>query len=772
MLFFPLTIGNKSQQDQDNEMLKEALRDAVGTEAKMCVYSSKMQSVRKVIVRPGEGWGEQGLLGISIRFCSFEGANENVWHVLDTLTGLIKTTMSNIKRRKKLCEMSYRHCRRVIANEVREIMSGSVVADITESKMVSDAHIDSDSSSNSDKSSTVVENLQDADLNFLETSSPIATSSLNSDSSDNDNLAPVSFATQLAQWALNEGITHSSLSSLLKLLKQHNCFSDLPSDSRTLLCTPRITAIKEVAPGSYCHFGLSHGVMSFISSNPKLKFKDNITVSVNIDGVPLTNSSGSCLWPILGCVDPYNAIFVIGAYHGFEKPHDVNCYLEDFVKEAVDLTSNGIQHNGHYLQFSIEKIICDSPAKAFILKVKSHSGYSSCSKCTVEGEYRERRVCFPGPRAPKRSDLAFVNHVDDSYHLGTSALERIPNLGLVTNVPLDYMHLVCLGVMRKMIYQWLSGKLSVRLQHKYTVKISTSLEENIKPFVPKEFARKARSLKFVQQWKATEFRQFLLYSGPVALKSVLNYDLYLNFLTLHVAIRILCCKSLLKYRGYAGELLEYFVLSFGQLYGQHNVSHNVHCLLHLVDDVEKFGQLDNFSAFKFESYLHILKRSLRKSERPLQQLSRRYQEMEKLNHVRGLMAKRADIVFGFEHNDGPLPQGCTNPQYHRMECQGYTVMASKLGDNCCQTVGGSIVLVKNFVFSQVHGCQVMIGQEFLVKQDFFVSPCKSSLLGIHICKELSESKMWPISNIEMKCAIFPLSRADFVVFPLLHLQGE
>ncbi|VDK29973.1 unnamed protein product [Anisakis simplex] len=27
-------------------------------------------------------WGGQGLLGVSIRFCSFEGARENVWHVL------------------------------------------------------------------------------------------------------------------------------------------------------------------------------------------------------------------------------------------------------------------------------------------------------------------------------------------------------------------------------------------------------------------------------------------------------------------------------------------------------------------------------------------------------------------------------------------------------------------------------------------------------------------------------------------------------------------
>lgn len=48
----------------------------------MTVYSSKAQTVRAVNITPSEAWGGQGLLGVSIRFCSFEGANENVWHVL------------------------------------------------------------------------------------------------------------------------------------------------------------------------------------------------------------------------------------------------------------------------------------------------------------------------------------------------------------------------------------------------------------------------------------------------------------------------------------------------------------------------------------------------------------------------------------------------------------------------------------------------------------------------------------------------------------------
>ena len=31
---------------------------------------------------PNNRWGGEGLLGVSIRFCSFEGAEECVWHVL------------------------------------------------------------------------------------------------------------------------------------------------------------------------------------------------------------------------------------------------------------------------------------------------------------------------------------------------------------------------------------------------------------------------------------------------------------------------------------------------------------------------------------------------------------------------------------------------------------------------------------------------------------------------------------------------------------------
>ena len=57
--------------------------------------------------------------------------------------------------------------------------------------------------------------------------------------------------------------------------------------------------------------------------------------------------------------------------------------------------------------------------------------------------------------------------------------------------------------------------------------------------MPSEFARQPRSLNEVERWKATEFRQFLLYTGMVVLKQFLSKDMYSHFLTLCVGISIL-----------------------------------------------------------------------------------------------------------------------------------------------------------------------------------------------------------------------------------------
>ncbi|VVD03054.1 unnamed protein product [Leptidea sinapis] len=82
--FFDFIVAiDNTRLDQDNDTLKEILKKNTDNTIKMLVYSSKTQSVREVMITPNASWGGEGLIGVSIRFCSFEGATENVWHILE-----------------------------------------------------------------------------------------------------------------------------------------------------------------------------------------------------------------------------------------------------------------------------------------------------------------------------------------------------------------------------------------------------------------------------------------------------------------------------------------------------------------------------------------------------------------------------------------------------------------------------------------------------------------------------------------------------------------
>ncbi|KYM94366.1 hypothetical protein ALC62_15008, partial [Cyphomyrmex costatus] len=544
--------------------------------------------------------------------------------------------------------------------------------------------------------------------------------------------------------------------------------SNIPSDPRTLLHTPRNTDVRNCAGGEYYHFGLLKSIENFFLTAPINV--TNIKISVNIDGLPLSKSSQQQLWPILGSIGESKQVFIIGIYYGKQKPCNPNDFLKEFIEETKLLCNNGIVIDKH-IQCSINSIICDAPAKAFVLQIKGHTGYSSCTKCTTEGDFRCNKVCFPQINAPLRTDLEFRLKNDEDHHIGKSIIEEIPNFDLINNVPLDYMHLVCLGVMRRLLYLWLFGNLKFRLENRKCQIISSNLENVLKIHVPFEFVRKPRSLNLVKLWKATEYRQLLLYTGPVAFKNILRSDIYDHFITLHVAIRILCSTHLQNLYDYSQELLEHFVKSFALIYGIHNISHNVHGLIHLVRDAKKFGTLDNFSAFKYENFLQTLKKLLKKYDKPLQQIVRRCVEYEKNKVTEKLPTeenKNFIVDLKSTHSFGPLIHGCCNPQYKIIRKTNMTLRIDVIGDNCCALIDGTIVLIKNIAYNKDLEINVIIGHKFLHKQDFYHVPCPSSLLQIFTVYGLSDLQMWPIENIHTKYVKLPLLENEYVVFPLLH----
>lgn len=205
---------------------------------------------------------------------------------------------------------------------------------------------------------------------------------------------------------------------------------------------------------------------------------------IGIDGLPLSKSGNNQFWPILAFnfVEPPLAkvVYLVGLYYGKEKPYNSNDYLLDFIKEAKDLTSNGILINNIKINISIHVFCCDAPAKYFLLKVKGHSGFSSCTRCKIEGEYMNNRVCFPYSQIKStiRSHQDYVNLAYENYHVGNeiSNLAELPNFNSVSSFSLDYMHLVCLGIMKKMLILWVNkGPVNVRIRSTKINELSTSL---------------------------------------------------------------------------------------------------------------------------------------------------------------------------------------------------------------------------------------------------------------------------------------------------------
>jgi len=89
------------------------------------------------------------------------------------------------------------------------------------------------------------------------------------------------------------------------------------------------------------------------------------------------------------------------------------------------------------------------------------------------------------------------------------------------------------------------------------------------------------------------------------LAKILHEELYHHFLILAIATRVLVQDNLNDDMcDYAKKLLVIFVESCAPLYGKEMLVYNVHSLIHLPDDVKKFGPLDRFSAFPFESFLY------------------------------------------------------------------------------------------------------------------------------------------------------------------------
>lgn len=564
---------------------------------------------------------------------------------------------------------------------------------------------------------------------------------------------PPSLTDKLKTWYFQHHPTRECVESLLKILQSEKL--DVPISLKGLTKQNIKTVVRTVTPGEYFHVGIEKNLLKF---GDQLKSCNEILLDIGIDGLPLFKSSRQSLWPILGyvCNIENSKVFLIGAYIGTSKPCNVDHYLHDFISEMKVLGTEGMNLNNRAIRVAIRAFICDAPARSFICGVMGHNSFHGCTRCTQVGKTISNVVTFSTVSASLISDSDFSSRKYISHHQEyfRSRKSELENLGckMVSQFPLDPMHLIDLGVTRKLLMCLLSGKsTSFKLTPANKTTLSTSLVF-LSTFVPKEFSRKPRSLIDIRLWKAVEFRQFILYTGVVVLKDILDDDYYYHFKLLHCAYRLLLSKKSYEANlSIAEKLLQDFVEFFPLLYSPKSVTYNVHNILHITQCVKELGYLQDFSAYKFENFMQEIKRKVKKPSKVLQQLDRKFT---------GPTISIDSRKLGFKRNKAGLVVA--------YQAELYT-LTLKAPDNVCCIVPCVPLKITKFMEDSSHQ-QFVIGKRFLNPTDFFATPLQSMTgLGIIMTDQDTEEQeeTFPINQINYKYVCLPYE-SKFVLIPLLH----
>jgi len=551
----------------------------------------------------------------------------------------------------------------------------------------------------------------------------------------------------LQSWALKHNITHVAIKDLLFYFNEVMPQQNLPKDPRTLLGTPAGVVKQFVSGGSCIYFNLESLITQrvkiglktfhdpiFLSSENSVANTDKLlTLSLGIDGIPITKSTNKQFWPVLGKLDQSRCRepFVICLFYSDKKPENLD-FINPLIESFELLESKGILVDNVTYDFRISKILADAPARSLIKKVKNHNGYSSCERCQQEGNW-VGKIVFPYEVCAPRTNESFRLRKDSAHHVGISPFTSL-KIDLVKQVPLDYLHLILLGVVRRLFRMWVKGKLPYRIRSCETVQISKRLVSYRKYF-PSCIQRKPRSITEIDHFKGTEFRSLLLYSGFPAIVGLIDRKRVKHFLLLHCAMFILLSKwaSEQSWNKLANNYLHKFVTNGSDLYGVDFLVYNVHGLMHLAEDSKSFGSLDNCSTFQFENYMQKIKLIMRANNNFLEQAYKRIGELQNVP-----IEKSKDI--------------------------NTRAISSKIGNNCFLLNCGKIVIINQCL----DDCTYLV-QDYLTKEQVKEYPLDSRLLHIYYVKQLSLSYYLKlvIDDILVQFVRLPFKQS-YICIPLLH----
>lgn len=386
------------------------------------------------------------------------------------------------------------------------------------------------------------------------------------------------------------------------------------------------------------------------------------------------------------------------------------------------------------------------------------NGKHGCLKCTTVGDYsyKSHTVTFPQTMCSERTNVDFREKKYGRHHKYDSLLLKLP-IDMIHDFPVgDSLHLIDLGIMKRLITGWCNGNFGLYLTKWCTrdIYIVNTFLKQCK--MPSEIHRAVRQLDTLAYWKATEFRTFFFYLSVVILPDVLNHDVMEHFLLLYCAITICSTPKYKNFLPLAKILLYKFVDQYKYFYGVDYITSNVHNLSHIVDEVERFGPLDTFNAYPFENKLYVIKNMLRQGNNALSQAAKRLSEdgmivekdMNKSTQMAApiVLKRKSRYIFKFNNYE----------------------ISSKPQDKYLMLKNNVIIEIENV--KEDAGRVYLHGFKFINKIELFQTPIKSSFLNIYKVPLTSSRRSTIIvTPQDIKCKLVCLEhKREMYVFPLLH----
>ena len=190
---------------------------------------------------------------------------------------------------------------------------------------------------------------------------------------------------------------------------------------------------------------------------------------------------------------------------------------------------------------------------------------------------------------------------------GKSLLLDKPFFDLIQDAPAEYMHIVCLGTVKRLIE--LTFKVGENRDRITKRKLSNPqmYNEKIKSIqLIRESSRRCRNLDF-SVMKAAEFRNCLIFFFPIIIDCIEDEFPEEKKIWLHLAFMIRACIipndefTNVNLNDVSNACLQFYKL-FEQEFGQHNCTYSIHVVGSHLLQIRGNRPLTFKSAFKFESF--------------------------------------------------------------------------------------------------------------------------------------------------------------------------